>query len=130
MKGRGFLAASAALSLLLCLGSPFGSLARAERAGPEQAPAVSEASFPGVWACQSMAGESFTGRPCRFTPWLTVQQDKSYIWGQESGTWTTESGRLSLSGWKGRGRINEDGKLVFEYETNGKTYIQTLYRRQ
>ncbi len=84
----------------------------------------------GVWACQSMASEAFTGRPCRTLPWLTVSGDKTYEWGQESGTWEFADNVLSLSGRKGKGHINEDGKLIFEYESGGKTYVQTLYPRE
>ncbi|PWU02749.1 MAG: hypothetical protein C5B51_20340 [Terriglobia bacterium] len=84
----------------------------------------------GTWACQSMAAGAYTGRSCPLLPWLKLASDGSYEWGQEQGTWRDTRGTLSLSGREGDGRVNADGKLIFEYDLHGKHYVLTLYRRQ
>ena len=37
----------------------------------------------GTWACQSMSFDAYTGRSCHLEPWLKIQPDKTYEWGQE-----------------------------------------------
>lgn len=86
-------------------------------------------SLSGVWACQSLAAGAFTGRPCRLEPWLALHADGSYRWGREEGVWEWKDGKLALSKRSGRGHLDSDGKLIFEYERNGETYRLTLYRR-
>jgi hypothetical protein len=83
----------------------------------------------GVWACQSIAAGSFTGRPCRLEPWLTLNADGRYRWGRDEGEWQWKDGRLTLSGRSGSGQLDSDGKFIFEYQRNGETYRLTLYRR-
>jgi hypothetical protein len=48
--------------------------------------------------------------------------------GSEKGKWTYTGNVLSLSGRAGAGQTNADGKLVFEYDLQGKHYTMTLYR--
>lgn len=83
----------------------------------------------GVWACQSMNAGAYTGRPCRTEPWLHLNADGSYEWSREQGHWQYENGTLRLSERAGQGRLNSDGKLVFEYDLNGKHYTLILYKR-
>lgn len=95
----------------------------ASPAEPEGSPA------PGVWACQSIASGAFTGRPCRLEPALTLTPDGRYRWGREEGEWRWDGKRLTLSGRTGGGRLDADGKLIFEYQRNEQTYRLTLFRR-
>jgi hypothetical protein len=82
----------------------------------------------GTWACQSMNVGAYTGRRCPLEPRLQLGADNTYEWGRETGKWEYKGGALSLSGRAGKGRRNEDGKLLFEYDLNGKHYLLTLYR--
>jgi len=84
----------------------------------------------GVWACQSISGGAYTGRSCRLEPWLKIKEDNSYEWGRETGEWKFENQTLRLSKRKGKGRLNSDGKLIFEYEMNGTQYVLALYKRR
>jgi hypothetical protein len=84
----------------------------------------------GTWACQSMNVGAYTGRPCRLEPWLRLNAGGSYEWSSEKGTWKYENRTLVLSKRAGAGRLNADGKLVFEYDLNGKHYTLILYKRQ
>jgi len=86
-------------------------------------------SLVGVWACQSIYGGPYTGRSCRTLPWLKLNADKSYIWGSEQGAWEFKNNTLRLSARKGIGRLNSDGQLIIEYQSNGIQYQQTLYKR-
>src|SRR5690349_8931134 len=84
----------------------------------------------GTWACQSMNMGTYTGRPCRLEPWLHLNAGGTYEWSSEKGTWEYKSKTLMLSKRAGAGHLNNDGKLVFEYDLNGKHYVLTLDRRQ
>src|ERR1051326_9491147 len=84
----------------------------------------------GTWACQSMNAGAYTGRRCPLEPRLQLKGDNTYEWGRETGKWEYKGGALSLSGRAGKGRRNEDGKLLFEYDLNGKHYLLTLYRME
>src|SRR5438046_1300467 len=86
-------------------------------------------SLTGTWACQSMSVGAYTGRRCPTEPWLKLNADKSYTWGRETGKWAQGAAGLSLSGRAGKGNLNDAGKLIFEYDLNGKHYTLTLYRR-
>jgi len=86
-------------------------------------------SLAGVWACQSIYGGHYTGRSCRTLPWLKLNADRSYTWGSEQGTWEFKDNILRLSARKGTGRLNNDGQLIIEYQSNGINYQQTLYKR-
>jgi hypothetical protein len=92
--------------------------------------ALAQESIVGTWACQSFASGAYTGRKCPLEPWLKIAPDKTYEWGREKGTWTYAGDVLALSGRAGTGRINADGKLVFEYDLYGKHYRMILYRRR
>lgn len=59
-----------------------------------------------------------------------IQPDKTYEWGQEKGKWEYSRGALSLSGRPGTGRADANGKLIFEYDLQGKHYVLTLYQRR
>lgn len=90
---------------------------------------VAQESIAGTWACQSISGGAYTGRPCRLEPWLKLEEGTSYAWGRETGKWAFEQKVLTLSKRKGKGRLDADGKLIYEYEMNGKQYVMTLYKR-
>jgi hypothetical protein len=93
--------------------------------------AAAGASDPvaGTWACQSMSAGAYTGRTCRLEPWLKLKSDHTYEWGRETGKWDLANGTLSLSGRSAKGRLNEDGKLVIEYDLRSTHYVLMLYRR-
>ena len=91
--------------------------------------ASSDASLAGTWACQSVYGGPFTGRACPTWPQLMLRSDGTYTWGSEKGTWEVQEGRLHLSGRTGIGHLDENGKLIVEYEVKGTSYRQTLFRR-
>src|SRR5437016_13717228 len=82
----------------------------------------------GTWACQSMNAGAYTGRRCPLEPRLKLGADNTYEWGRETGKWEYKGGTLSLSQRAGSGRRNQDGKLIFEYDLNGRPYWTTLYR--
>ncbi len=84
----------------------------------------------GTWACQSMAAGAYTGRRCPLEPWLKILPDKSYEWGREKGRWEYRGGALTLSERSGAGRLDSNGKLIFEYDLRGQHYVLTLYQRQ
>lgn len=90
---------------------------------------AADADIVGVWACQSISGGAYTGRPCRLEPWLKIKEDKYYEWGRDNGEWNFANQTLTLSKRKGKGHLNSDGKLIFEYEMKGKKYVLTLYKR-
>ena len=92
--------------------------------------AEAQETISGTWACQSISGGAYTGRPCRLEPWLKLEEGTSYVWGRESGKWTFEHKVLTLSKRKGKGHLDADGKLIYEYEMSGKQYVMTLYRRR
>ena len=92
--------------------------------------AAAQEPIAGTWACQSISGGAYTGRPCRLEPWLKLETGASYAWGRESGTWSFEQKVLTLSKRKGKGHLDADGKLIYEYEINGKQYVMTLYKRK
>jgi hypothetical protein len=86
-------------------------------------------SLVGVWGCQSVAGGAFTGRSCHTWPQLSLGSDGTYTSGSEQGTWELKQGVLRLSGRTGTGHINEDGRLVVEYEAKGTRYREVLFKR-
>lgn len=90
---------------------------------------ISDNDIVGTWACQSMNAGAYTGRPCRTEPWLKLYPEGKYEWGREQGRWQFKEKALTLSERKGSGHLNSDGKLVFEYDLNGKHYALTLYKR-
>ena len=96
--------------------------AGSERAAPD-------ASLAGTWACQSVYGGPFTGRACPTWPQLSLRQDGTYTWGSEQGTWEVKEQQLHLSGRTGIGHLDENGKLIVEYDVKGTHYRQTLFRR-
>lgn len=91
---------------------------------------ASDNDLVGTWACQSMNVGAYTGRPCRLEPWLRLNAGGSYEWSSEKGTWEYTNRTLTLSKRTGSGRLNADGKLVFEYDLNAKHYTLILYKRQ
>ena len=90
---------------------------------------AAQETIAGTWACQSISGGAYTGRPCRLEPWLKLEEETAYVWGRETGKWAFEHKVLTLSKRKGKGHLNADGKLIYEYEMNGKQYVMTLYKR-
>ena len=90
----------------------------------------SSARISGTWACQSMSAGAYTGRPCRVEPWLKVLPDGQYEWGREKGKWEYSGGVLSLSERSGKGRLDANEKLVFEYDLHGNHYVLILYQRR
>ena len=72
---------------------------------------------------------AYTGRPCRMEPWLHLNSGGSYEWSSDKGTWEYKNKTLTLSKRSGSGHLNADGKLIFEYDLNGKHYVLTLYKR-
>lgn len=90
---------------------------------------LAQETVAGTWACQSISGGAYTGRPCRLEPWLKLEEGATYVWGRETGKWAFEQKVLTLSKRKGKGRLDADGKLIYEYEMNGKQYVMTLYKR-
>lgn len=91
--------------------------------------AAAENEIAGVWACQSISGGAYTGRACRTEPWLKLEAENSYAWGRETGKWLFANKVLTLSKRKGNGHLDADGKLIYEYDMNGKHYVMTLYKR-
>ncbi len=110
----------ATLFLILTLSAPAS-------AGSDRA--SSDASLAGTWACQSVYGGPFTGRACPTWPQLMLRADGTYTWGSEQGTWEVKEQQLHLSGRTGTGHLDENGKLIVEYEVKGTKYRQTLFRR-
>ena len=84
----------------------------------------------GTWACQSMSAGAYTGRPCRLEPWLKLLPNGSYEWGREQGKWELTGGVVSLSERSGKGRLDANEKLVFEYDLRGTHYVLILYQRR
>lgn len=91
---------------------------------------AADSNLVGTWACQSMNMGAYTGRSCRLEPWLHLNAGGSYEWSSEKGTWEYKNGTLTLSQRRGSGRLNADGKLIFEYDLSGKHYLLVLYKRQ
>jgi hypothetical protein len=92
-------------------------------------PPVTAQSLIGIWGCQQVHGGAFTGRSCHTWPQLSLGSDGTYTWGSEEGTWELKEGVLRLSGRTGTGHINEDGRLIVEYEVQEKRYRQVLFKR-
>ncbi|MFM8552568.1 MAG: hypothetical protein ACKOCD_09750 [Nitrospiraceae bacterium] len=113
---------SLSLALLLCF-----LLASLSSAASE--PSASSPSLVGTWGCQSVYGGPFTGRACPTWPQLSLHEDGTYAWGSEKGTWEVNAQQLHLSGRTGTGHLDENGKLIVEYEVKGTQYRQTLFRR-
>jgi len=91
---------------------------------------LAQDTIAGTWACQSISGGAYTGRPCRLEPWLKLEEGTAYVWGRETGKWAFEHKVLTLSKRKGKGHLDADGKLIYAYEMNGKQYVITLYKRR
>jgi hypothetical protein len=88
------------------------------------------ASVAGTYANLSFNVDGAGGQN-RLMPRLELRADQTYRWGRESGTYEYRDGRIYLSGsyssW-GPGRVDEDGKIWFEFTKGGKRYTVTMYR--
>ena len=64
-------------------------------------------------------------------PWLKLNPDGTYHWGQESGTYEIISGALDFNGlhsvW-GSGNIDKSGEISFDFVKEGKRYTVKMFR--
>lgn len=125
IKNGQFRAPALAAWLLLASSAPVAMAAEE----PAVAPPALPLSLVGTWGCQSVYGGPFTGRACPTWPQLTLMPDGTYLWGSEKGQWKVEGGLLHLSGRQGTGKLTEDGRLVVEYQSQGLSYRQMLFKR-
>lgn len=82
----------------------------------------------GAWACSSLRDREQSSHPCAAEPGLELNADHTYEWGRETGTWQYSRGALWFSRLRATGRLSPDGKLVTEFDRNGKHYVLTFYK--
>lgn len=95
-------------------------------AGASQA---QDASWAGTYRNLSFNVDGAGGAQRPMRP-LILFPDGRYTWGEESGTWSIQGGKLRLSerpAW-GDATVNRDRQLLFEFTKDGKGYAVTMYR--
>jgi hypothetical protein len=83
----------------------------------------------GTWVCSSVNAGPRSERSCTSEPGLQLKQDHSYEWGREKGAWQYTLGIIRFSELRVKGRLNSDGKLITEFDRDGKHYVLTFYKR-
>ena len=86
-------------------------------------------SIAGAWVCSSVNAGAHRARPCTSEPGLQLKADHTYQWGREQGAWQYRRGVVRFSDLQAIGRLNSDGKLVTEFDRDGKHYVLTFYKR-
>ena len=86
-------------------------------------------SIAGTWVCSSVNAGAHSERSCTSEPGLQLKADHTYQWGREKGAWQYRLSVVRFSDLQAIGRLNSDGKLVTEFDRNGKHYILTFYKR-
>jgi hypothetical protein len=83
----------------------------------------------GTWVCSSVNGGARSERSCTSEPGLQLKADHTYEWGGEKGAFRYSQGVVRFSHLRAMGRLNPDGKLITEFDRNGKHYVLTFYKR-
>jgi hypothetical protein len=83
----------------------------------------------GAWVCSSVITGAHSERSCTSEPGIRLQADHTYEWGGEKGAWQYRLGVVRFSELRAMARLNSDGKLVTEFDRNGKHYVLTFYKR-
>jgi len=86
-------------------------------------------SIAGAWVCSSVNTGAHFARSCTSEPGLQLKADHTYQWGREKGAWQYRLGVVRFSDLEAIGRLNSDGKLVTEFDRDGKHYVLTFYKR-
>lgn len=82
----------------------------------------------GAWACSSIRGSEPSSQSCAAEPGLELKPDHTYTWGRQTGTWQYSRGMLWLSRLRASSRLSPDGKLITEFDRDGKHYVLTFYK--
>ena len=83
----------------------------------------------GTWVCSSVNSGGHSDHSCTSEPGLQLKADHSYQWGREKGAFQYNQGLLRFSELRAMGRLNSDGKLITEFDRNGRHYVLTFYKR-
>jgi hypothetical protein len=86
-------------------------------------------SITGAWVCSSVNAGAHSERSCTSQPGLHLNADHTYQWGHEKGAWQVRLGVVRFSDLRAMGRLNPDGKLITEFDREGKHYVLTFYKR-
>ena len=86
-------------------------------------------SIAGAWVCSSVNARVYAARSCTSEPALHLNPDHTYEWGREKGAWHIRRGVLRFSDLRAMGRLNPDGKLITEFDRDGRHYVLTFYKR-
>jgi hypothetical protein len=86
-------------------------------------------SIAGAWVCSAVNAGAHSARSCTSEPGLHLNEDHTYQWGREKGAWQVRLGVVRFSDLQAIGRLNSDGKLITEFDRNGKHYVLTFYKR-
>ena len=86
-------------------------------------------SIAGTWVCSSVNTGAHFARSCTSEPGLQLKADHTYQWGREKGAWQYRLGVVRFSDLQAIGRLNSDGKLITEFDRDGKHYVLTFYKR-
>lgn len=83
----------------------------------------------GTWVCSSVNAGTHSERSCTSEPGIRLQTDHTYEWGHEKGAWQYKLGLVRFSNLRAIARLNSDGKLITEFDRDGRHYALTFYKR-